>query len=118
VVYVRFSFFEMVLNYKSTRIMMVKIALFVVTMVKVARLGSGAPYAGSGRIKTVLGQIPTTVVVVTATTRVLPQMLVFKFDYNKCGFILGPFVQSQHSEVTTFCSKQPNKLLLFKIKTT
>jgi hypothetical protein len=37
--------------------MMVKIALFVVTMVKVARLGSGAPYAGSGRIKTVLGQI-------------------------------------------------------------
>jgi hypothetical protein len=36
---------------------MVKIALFVVTMVKVARLGSGAPYAGSGRIKTVLGQI-------------------------------------------------------------
>jgi hypothetical protein len=39
------------------RIMMVKIALFVVTMVKVAKLGSGAPYAGSGRIKTVLGQI-------------------------------------------------------------
>jgi hypothetical protein len=37
--------------------MMVKIALFVVTMVKVARLGSGAPYAGNGRIKTVLGQI-------------------------------------------------------------
>jgi hypothetical protein len=36
---------------------MVKIPLFVVTMVKVARLGSGAPYAGSGRIKTVLGQI-------------------------------------------------------------
>jgi hypothetical protein len=32
---------------------MVKIALFVVTMVKVARLGSGAPYAGNGRIKTV-----------------------------------------------------------------
>jgi hypothetical protein len=29
---------------------MVKIALFVVTMVKVARLGSRAPYAGSGRI--------------------------------------------------------------------
>jgi hypothetical protein len=28
--------------------MMVKIPLFVVTMVKVARLGSGAPYAGSG----------------------------------------------------------------------
>jgi hypothetical protein len=37
--------------------MMAKIALFVVTIVKVARLGSGVPYAGNGRIKTVLGQI-------------------------------------------------------------
>jgi hypothetical protein len=36
---------------------MMKIALFVVTMVKVARLDSGAPYVESGRIKTVLGQI-------------------------------------------------------------
>jgi hypothetical protein len=33
---------------------MVKIALFVVTMVKVARLGASAPYVESERIKTVL----------------------------------------------------------------
>jgi hypothetical protein len=44
--------------------MMVKIALFVVTMIKVARLGSDAPYAGNGRIKTVLGQIPSMIICV------------------------------------------------------
>lgn len=37
--------------------------------------------------------------VVTATTGVLPQLSVVKYDCNKCGFILGPFVQSQHTEV-------------------
>lgn len=37
--------------------------------------------------------------VVTATTGVLPQLSVVKYDCNKCGFILGPFVQSQHSEL-------------------
>lgn len=37
--------------------------------------------------------------VVTATTGVLPQLSVIKYDCNKCGFILGPFVQSQSCEV-------------------
>lgn len=37
--------------------------------------------------------------VVTATTGVLPQLSVIKYDCNKCGFILGPFVQTQNNEV-------------------
>lgn len=36
---------------------------------------------------------------VTATTGVLPQLSVVKFDCNRCGFILGPFVQNQNAEV-------------------
>ncbi|KAJ3641270.1 hypothetical protein Zmor_027783 [Zophobas morio] len=46
-----------------------------------------------------VNQLVRTVGVVTATTGVLPQLSVVKFDCNKCGFVLGPFVQSQHSEV-------------------
>ncbi|KAJ3619389.1 hypothetical protein MTP99_005074 [Tenebrio molitor] len=46
-----------------------------------------------------VNQLVRTVGVVTATTGVLPQLSVVKFDCNKCGFILGPFLQSQHSEV-------------------
>jgi hypothetical protein len=58
-VYVRFSFFEMVLNYKRTtnKDHDGENCIICGTMVKVAKLGSGAPYAGSGRIKTVLRQI-------------------------------------------------------------
>lgn len=37
--------------------------------------------------------------VVTATTGVLPQLSIIKYDCNKCGFVLGPFVQSQNQEV-------------------
>jgi hypothetical protein len=36
---------------------------------------------------------------VTATTGVLPQLSVVKYDCNKCGYVLGPFVQSQNAEV-------------------
>ena len=46
-----------------------------------------------------VNQLVRTVGVVTATTGVLPQLSVVKFDCNKCGFVLGPFAQSQHSEV-------------------
>lgn len=35
----------------------------------------------------------------TATTGVLPQLSVVKYDCNKCGYILGPFVQHQEAEV-------------------
>jgi DNA replication licensing factor MCM2 len=37
--------------------------------------------------------------VVTATTGVLPQLSVVKYDCVKCGFIIGPFVQNQSAEV-------------------
>lgn len=37
--------------------------------------------------------------VVSATTGVLPQLSIIKYDCNKCGFILGPFVQSQQQEI-------------------
>lgn len=37
--------------------------------------------------------------VVTATSGVLPQLNVVKYDCNKCGFVLGPFTQSQGAEV-------------------
>ncbi|XP_049885580.1 DNA replication licensing factor Mcm2 [Pectinophora gossypiella] len=46
-----------------------------------------------------LNQLVRTVGVVTATTGVLPQLSVVKYDCNRCGYILGPFVQSQSSEV-------------------
>ncbi|XP_063242568.1 DNA replication licensing factor Mcm2 [Bacillus rossius redtenbacheri] len=46
-----------------------------------------------------LNQLVRTTGVVTATTSVLPQLSVVKYDCNKCGYVLGPFVQSQNSEV-------------------
>ncbi|XP_045465752.1 DNA replication licensing factor Mcm2 [Harmonia axyridis] len=47
-----------------------------------------------------INQLVRTIGVVTATTGVLPQLSVVQFDCNKCGFVVGPFVQSQQSEVT------------------
>ncbi|CAG9832644.1 unnamed protein product [Diabrotica balteata] len=49
-----------------------------------------------------VNQLVRTLGVVTATTGVLPQLSVVKFDCGKCGFVLGPFTQTQESEV------QPN----------
>ncbi|KAJ2953647.1 hypothetical protein O0L34_g1258 [Tuta absoluta] len=46
-----------------------------------------------------LNQLVRTVGVITATTGVLPQLSVVKYDCNRCGYILGPFVQSQSAEV-------------------
>lgn len=45
-----------------------------------------------------LNQLIRTSGVVTATTGVLPQLSVVKYDCVKCGYVLGPFVQSQNSE--------------------
>ncbi|XP_066256670.1 DNA replication licensing factor Mcm2 [Euwallacea similis] len=49
-----------------------------------------------------VNQLVRTLGVVTATTGVLPQLSLIKFDCNKCGFVLGPFTQTQDMEV------QPN----------
>lgn len=46
-----------------------------------------------------LNQLVRTFGVVTATTGVLPQLSVIKYDCVKCGYVLGPFVQSQNAEV-------------------
>lgn len=46
-----------------------------------------------------LNQFIRTIGVVTATTGVLPQLSLVKYDCVKCGYILGPFVQSQNSDV-------------------
>lgn len=46
-----------------------------------------------------LNQLVRTLGVVTSTTPILPQLSVVKYDCNKCGFILGPFVQTQHTEI-------------------
>ncbi|CAH0384017.1 unnamed protein product [Bemisia tabaci] len=46
-----------------------------------------------------LNQLVRTTGVVTATSGVLPQLSIIKYDCNKCGYILGPFTQSQDSEV-------------------
>lgn len=46
-----------------------------------------------------INQLVRTLGVITATTGVLPQLSVVKYDCNKCGFILGPFVQNQNNEV-------------------
>ncbi|XP_060524669.1 DNA replication licensing factor Mcm2 [Cylas formicarius] len=46
-----------------------------------------------------VNQLVRTLGVVTATTGVLPQLSVVKFDCTKCGFILGPFPQTQDQEV-------------------
>ncbi|CDW53724.1 DNA replication licensing factor mcm2 [Trichuris trichiura] len=42
--------------------------------------------------------------VVTTTTGIIPQLSVIKYDCLKCGFVLGPFVQTAHQEVKPgFC---------------
>lgn len=46
-----------------------------------------------------LNQLVRTLGVVTATTGVLPQLSVIKYDCVKCGYVLGPFVQSQNAEI-------------------
>ena len=46
-----------------------------------------------------LNQLIRTSGVVTSCTGVLPQLAMIKYDCNKCGFILGPFYQSQSQEV-------------------
>lgn len=46
-----------------------------------------------------LNQLIRTHGVVTSTTSVLPQLRVVKYDCNKCGYLLGPFVQSQDHEL-------------------
>lgn len=45
-----------------------------------------------------LNQLVRTLGVVTATTGVMPQLSIIKYDCVKCGYILGPFVQSQNIE--------------------
>ncbi|ELU12121.1 hypothetical protein CAPTEDRAFT_175811 [Capitella teleta] len=46
-----------------------------------------------------LNQLIRTSGVVTSCTGVLPQLSMVKFDCNKCGFVLGPFYQTQNQEV-------------------
>ena len=46
-----------------------------------------------------LNQLIRTSGVVTATTTILPQLSIVKYDCNKCSFVLGPYVQSQSTEV-------------------
>ena len=46
-----------------------------------------------------LNQLVRTSGVITSTTGVLPQLNMIKYDCNKCGFVLGPFYQSQNQEV-------------------
>ncbi|KAL1488417.1 hypothetical protein ABEB36_014890 [Hypothenemus hampei] len=46
-----------------------------------------------------VNQLVRTLGVVTATTGVLPQLSIIKFDCNRCGFVLGPFTQTQDNEV-------------------
>lgn len=51
-----------------------------------------------------LNQLIRTRGVITSTTSVLPQLRVIKYDCNKCGYILGPFVQNQEQEIKPgFC---------------
>ncbi|XP_042236429.1 DNA replication licensing factor mcm2-like [Homarus americanus] len=46
-----------------------------------------------------LNQLIRTSGVVTSTTGILPQLSIVKYDCNKCSYVLGPFVQSQNSEL-------------------
>jgi len=51
-----------------------------------------------------LNQLIRTSGVITSTTSVLPQLRVIKYDCNKCGHMLGPFIQNQDQEVKpSFC---------------
>ncbi|XP_045595213.2 DNA replication licensing factor mcm2 [Procambarus clarkii] len=46
-----------------------------------------------------LNQLIRTSGVVSSTTGILPQLSIVKYDCNRCSYVLGPFVQSQNSEV-------------------
>ena len=46
-----------------------------------------------------LNQLIRTNGVVTSVTGVLPQLSVIRYDCNKCGFVLGPFYQTQNTEI-------------------
>ena len=46
-----------------------------------------------------LNQLIRTSGVVTASTGVLPQLSIIKYNCNKCSYVLGPFVQNQNQEV-------------------
>ncbi|CAH1402014.1 unnamed protein product [Nezara viridula] len=46
-----------------------------------------------------LNQLVRTSGVVTGGTGVLPQLSLVKYDCSKCGYVIGPFAQSQESEV-------------------
>merc|ERR1712141_137329 len=45
-----------------------------------------------------LNQLIRTSGVVTASTGVLPQLSLIKYDCDKCNYVLGPFVQTQNQE--------------------
>jgi len=45
-----------------------------------------------------LNQLIRTSGVVTASTGVLPQLSLIKYDCDKCNYVLGPFVQNQNQE--------------------
>merc|ERR1719322_795555 len=45
-----------------------------------------------------LNQLIRTGGVVTASTGVLPQLSIIKYNCNKCNYVLGPFVQTQNQE--------------------
>ncbi|RUS83603.1 hypothetical protein EGW08_008622 [Elysia chlorotica] len=46
-----------------------------------------------------LNQLIRTNGVVTSVTGVLPQLSVIRYDCNKCSFVLGPFYQTQNTEI-------------------
>ena len=46
-----------------------------------------------------LNQLIRTGGVVVASTGVLPQLSLIKYDCNKCSYVLGPFAQAQFQEV-------------------
>lgn len=46
-----------------------------------------------------LNQLIRTFGVVTSSSSVLPQLRVVKYDCNKCGYLLGPFIQNQDTEL-------------------
>lgn len=46
-----------------------------------------------------LNQLIRTSGVVTSSTGIMPQLSMIKYDCPKCGFVLGPFYQSQNQEV-------------------
>lgn len=51
-----------------------------------------------------LNQLIRTRGVITSSTAVLPQLRIIKYDCNKCGCLIGPFIQNQDQEVKPgFC---------------